>query len=115
MAHGQLRQGCWLLAPRGCQQVGAALELGDLGELELDRSLAPEDVDEHLELELVFVDLGDLAGEVGEGALAHSHALAHLVLEAGAGPLYPRALRPEPPGSLHRLSRQPPWPWGEGD
>src|SRR4051812_15165174 len=35
------------------------LELGDLAELELDRCLATEDVDEHLQLRAVDVDLGD--------------------------------------------------------
>src|SRR5918994_4991712 len=64
------------------------LELGDLGELELDRGLPAEDVDEDLDLELVLVDLGDLAGEVGEGTLSHPDALAHLVLQ-----LRPLALR----------------------
>src|SRR5581483_2530696 len=59
------------------------LELRDLRELELDRRLPAEDVDEDLELELVLVDLGDGAGEVGEGALLDPDALAHLVLEAG--------------------------------
>src|SRR5829696_9122186 len=63
----------------------ARSELGDLGELELDRGLAAEDVDEHLQLELVLVDLDDLAGEVGERAFLHAHGLAHLVLEAGLG------------------------------
>src|ERR671912_563767 len=63
----------------------ARSELGDLGELELDRGLAAEDVDEHLQLELVLVDLDDLAGEVGERAFLHAHRLAHLVLEAGLG------------------------------
>src|SRR3546814_6943281 len=62
------------------------LELGDLGELELDGRLTPEDVDEDLELELVIVDLDDLAGEVGEGAFLDPDGLAHLVLEAGLGP-----------------------------
>src|SRR5713101_6114467 len=62
----------------------ARSQFGHLAEVELDRSLAAEDVDEHLELHLVLVDLGDLAGEVGEGALAHAHRLALLVLEAGA-------------------------------
>src|SRR3546814_311625 len=62
------------------------LELGDLGELELDGRLTPEDVDEDLELELVLVDLDDLAGEVGEGAFLDPDGLAHLVLEAGLGP-----------------------------
>src|ERR1019366_1586676 len=32
------------------------LELGDLAEIELDRSLAAEDVDQHLQLQLVLVD-----------------------------------------------------------
>src|SRR5688572_19367532 len=59
------------------------LQLGDFGELELDGRLPPEDVHEHLELELVLVDLDDLAGEVGERAFLDPHGLAHLVLEAG--------------------------------
>src|SRR6266436_5469800 len=57
-------------------------EFRHLAEVELDRSLAAEDVDEHLELHLVLVDLGDLTGEVGEGAFTHAHRLARLVLEA---------------------------------
>src|SRR5829696_5474271 len=60
-----------------------SLELRDFGELELDRGLPAEDVDEDLDLELVLVDLGDLAGEVGEGAGLDPHALAHLVLQLG--------------------------------
>src|ERR671911_261733 len=71
----------------GRRRVRAWLELGDLAELELDRGLAPEDVDQHLELELVFVDLDDLAGEVGERAFLDPHGLAHLVLETGLGAL----------------------------
>src|SRR3546814_18230569 len=62
------------------------LELGDLGELELDGRLAAEDVDEDLELELVLVDLDAPAGEVGAGAFLDPDGLAHLVLEAGLGP-----------------------------
>src|SRR4029453_7693359 len=58
-------------------------ELGDLAELELDRGLSTEDVDQHLDLELLLVDLDDLAGEVGERALLDPHGLALLVLEAG--------------------------------
>src|SRR6476646_6226192 len=50
-------------------------ELGYLGEFELDRSLATEDVDEHLELQLVLVDLDDLAREVGEGTLTNADGL----------------------------------------
>src|SRR4051812_22008056 len=69
---------------RFCQP---GLQLGDLAEFELDGGLATEDVDEHLELELVLVDLDDLAREVGEGALAHADGLAGLVLEAGLAAL----------------------------
>src|SRR5580704_11736294 len=58
------------------------LELGDLAELEFDRGLPAEDVDQHLELELVLVDLGDLAREVGERAFLDPHRLVDLVLEA---------------------------------
>src|SRR4051794_14654098 len=76
--------------PQGCCANGdgsayeAASELRHLGELELDRRLPAEDVDQHLDLELVLVDLDDLAGEVGEGAFLDPHGLALLVLEAGA-------------------------------
>src|SRR5579884_3744230 len=60
--------------PRG------ALQLGDLAELQLHGRLPPEDVDENLQLELVFVDRGDLPREVGEGPLAHPHRLPLLEL-----------------------------------
>src|SRR6202044_2526275 len=49
-------------------RVPGRLELRDLAEFELDRGLPAEDVDQHLELELVLVDLRDLAREVGERA-----------------------------------------------
>src|SRR3954453_20595227 len=61
------------------------LELGDLAELELDRGLPAEDVDEHLQLELVLVDLGDGAGEVCERTFLHADRLPHLVFEPRAG------------------------------
>src|SRR5690606_4603172 len=61
-------------------------ELGDLRELELDRRLPAEDVDQHLEPELVLVDLDDLAGEVGEGPLLDPDRVAQLVLQPGLGP-----------------------------
>src|SRR5215207_8535573 len=61
-------------------------ELGDLAEVHLDERLAPEDVHQDLELHVIGVDLGDLAGEVGERAFLDPHALTHLVLEAGLGP-----------------------------
>src|SRR5580658_8400872 len=64
-----------------------SLELRDLAEFELDRGLPAEDVDEHLQLQLVLVDFGDLTGEVGEGAFLHPHRLVDLVLEARPAPL----------------------------
>src|SRR3974390_2258774 len=57
------------------------LELGDLAEFQFDRGLPAEDVHQHLQLELVLVDLGDLAGEVGERTLLHPDRLVDLVLE----------------------------------
>src|SRR5215208_432962 len=50
------------------------LQLGDLAEVHLDERLSPEDVDQHLELHVVGVDLGNLAGEVGERTLPHANA-----------------------------------------
>src|SRR5271166_5975141 len=67
-------------------------ELGDLAELELDRCLTAEDVDEHLELQLVLVDFRDLAGEVGERTLLDPDRVANLMLEARLGSL--RSLGP---------------------
>src|SRR4051794_24767399 len=61
--------------------ISVPLQLCHLGELQLHRSLASEDVDQHLELQLVFVDLDDLAREVGEGPLADPHGLAGVVLQ----------------------------------
>src|SRR5579875_3859495 len=86
-----LPAGSWILTmattrrlamARGCSCSGG-LQLRHLGELQLDGRLPPEDVDEDLELELILVDLGDGAAEVGEGAFPDPHRLAHLVLEAG--------------------------------
>src|SRR4051794_24913975 len=67
-----------------------SLELGDLAEFELDRGLPAEDVDEDLHLELILVDLDDLAGEVRERAFLDAHRLAELVLETGLAPLLDR-------------------------
>src|SRR6266511_4309261 len=50
----------------------------DLVEGELDRGLAAEDRDQHLELLLVGVDLGDRAGELRERAGGHGDRLADL-------------------------------------
>src|ERR1700690_3666717 len=59
------------------------LQLGDVAEFELDRSLAAEDVHEHLQLRAVDVDLADETVEVGEWPGDDAHLLADLVLEAG--------------------------------
>src|SRR5690606_30883316 len=48
--------------------TGPVSGANDLGEVELDGGLAPEDGHEHLQLAALGVDLGDHAGEVGEGA-----------------------------------------------
>src|SRR5271170_2629292 len=76
---------CLLL--RSLLSVSGRLELGDLAEFELDRSLPAEDVDQHLELELVLVDLRDLPREVGKRPFLDPDRLVDLVLEPGAGPL----------------------------
>src|SRR5947209_18665481 len=53
-----------------------------LKEVQLDRGLAPEHVDQHLQLALLGVDLVDLAVEVGERAVDHAHRFADLELDA---------------------------------
>ena len=52
-----------------------------MAEVHLDQGLATEDVDEDFELEVVGVDFGDLAGEVGEGSFLDPHGLALFVGE----------------------------------
>src|SRR4051794_28250292 len=56
-------------------------QLGDVAELELNGSLASEDVHEHLELRAVDVDLADDAVEVREWPGDDAHLLADFVLE----------------------------------
>src|SRR5271166_2800047 len=46
---------------RAARRRRRVLQLGHLAELQLDRGLPAEDVDQHLQLQLVLVDLGDLA------------------------------------------------------
>jgi hypothetical protein len=58
-----------------------ASDLADLGELQLDRGLTTEDVDKHLELELIFVDLNDLALEVRKRTFLDPDGFAHAVLQ----------------------------------
>src|SRR5947199_92334 len=81
--------GIWsLISVRTFFAIGPFLvELLHLVEAELDRNLALEDVDEHLELLLVGVDVDDLAVEVGERAGRHLHRLAERVLDRRAGAL----------------------------
>src|SRR3712207_9239944 len=52
-------------------------QLLDLQEVELDRRLAAEEGDEHLDLALLLVDLVDHALEVGERAVDDAHRLAY--------------------------------------
>src|SRR5215207_3634112 len=57
------------------------LQLLNLVERQLDRGLAAEDRDQHLELLLVGVDLGDRAGQLGERAGGDGDGLADLPLD----------------------------------
>src|SRR5215207_413709 len=61
--------------------------------VDLDRGLAAEDRDQHLELGGVLVDLGDLTGEVRKRTRDHLHGLAD------------RELRPRP-RTLRRLAME---------
>src|SRR4051812_3032982 len=70
--------------------VPSLVELLDLVEAELDRNLALEDVDEHLQLLRIGVDVDDLAVEVGERTARHLDRLAERVLDRGAGTLAAR-------------------------
>src|SRR6266498_3070687 len=79
----------------GSSLLGVSLELLYLVEGELDRGLAAEDRHQHLELLLVGVDLGDRAGELGEGPGGDGHGVADL-------PLHPW------PDLLDRLGLQDP-------
>src|SRR2546427_13010640 len=63
------------------------LDLLHLVEADLDRGLAAEDRNQHLELRRVLVDLGDLAGEVRERAGNDLHGLADRELGARPRPL----------------------------
>src|SRR5438552_16090976 len=64
--------------------LAMSVQLLDLVEGQLHGDLALEDVDEHLQLLLVTVDVDDLAVEVGERAGRHLHRLAQRVLDLGA-------------------------------
>src|SRR5258706_1565299 len=58
------------------------VDLLDLQQVELHRRLAPEHVDEHLQLALLRVDLVDLAVEIGERSIDDAHGLADRELDA---------------------------------
>ena len=60
----------------GLKKGSVAVIAFDLPELELDRSGAAEDVDGDLKLAAVGIDLVDIAGEIGEGAVGDLDAFA---------------------------------------
>src|SRR5688572_23298975 len=70
----------------------SSLELLDLQEVELDRRLAAEDADQHLDLVAFRVDLVDGADELGERAVLDAHALALAVLDLELRRLDPHLL-----------------------
>src|SRR4051812_42175577 len=78
---------CSLIWVRTLRAISVRLDLLYLVVPDLDRRLAPEDRDQHLQLRRVLVDLGDLAGEVGERPGDDLHGLADRELGAGAGAL----------------------------
>src|SRR2546430_13795320 len=61
--------------------IPTSVDFFDLQEIELDRRLPAEHVDQHFELALLRVDLVDLAEEVREGSVHHPDALAQLELD----------------------------------
>src|SRR6202022_3448779 len=61
--------------------IPTSVDLFDLQEIEFDRRLPPEHVDQHFELALLGIDLVDLAQEVSEGPVHHPDALAQLELD----------------------------------
>src|SRR5436853_1264846 len=76
--------GIWsLMSVRTFLAMGS-VQLLHLVERELHRNLALEDVDEHLQLLCVRVDVDDLAVEVGERAGGYLHRLAERVLHLRA-------------------------------
>src|SRR5207237_7872191 len=65
--------------------LAMSVQLLHLVERQLHRDLALEDVDEHLQLLLVRVDVDDLAVEVRERPRGYLHRLAQRELDLGAG------------------------------
>src|SRR3954463_13096250 len=62
---------------------GPSSDLGDLRERELDRRLAAEDGDQHLQLLLLGVDLVDRRGQGRERPVPDGDRLAHLEVDDG--------------------------------
>src|SRR5213592_1370473 len=75
--------------PRARLKPGTRFSINflDLVEAELNGHLTLEDVDEHLQLLLVGVDVDDLAVEVRERARCHLHRLAERELDLRPRPL----------------------------
>src|SRR5262245_38084879 len=84
---------CNLMSVRTFLAIRTSVDLLHLVEAELDRHLALEDVDEHLELLLLRVDLDDLAVEIRERAGGYLHGLAEGELDLRARPLGRRRSR----------------------
>src|SRR5438477_115779 len=100
--------GIWSLISVRTFFAMTSIQFLDLVERELDRDLPLEDVDQHLELLLVRVDVDDLAVEVGERAGRHLDGLAERVLDGRPRPLGGRDARVQDPVDLalrqrHRL------------
>src|SRR5437016_13308264 len=77
--------------------LAMSVDLLHLVERELHRNLALEDVEEHLQLLLVRVDVYHLAVEVGERAGGYLHRLAEGELDLRAGALAVAAARVQDP------------------
>src|SRR6266567_4630975 len=76
--------------------IPASVDLLDLQEVELDRRLPAEHVDQHLQLALLGVDLIDLAVEVGERSIHDPHRLADLELDPDLRGFLPHLLLDRP-------------------
>src|SRR5919198_3060861 len=80
--------------------LAMSVQLLHLVEGELDGDLALEDVDEHLQLLLVGVDVDDLAVEVRQRPRRHLHRLTERVLDRRARALAVAAAGVEDPVDL---------------
>ena len=63
--------------------MSSVLDLGDLVEGQLDRGLALEDRDQHLEVLGIDLDLGDRGGRVSNGPFLDDDRLADLEVDDG--------------------------------